>query len=39
MGRFGMPPPRRASSTASNPDKTVAEMAGISAVQKPDSAK
>ena len=38
-GRFGMPPPRRASTTASWPDKTVAEMAGTSAVQKPDSAK
>jgi hypothetical protein len=39
MGRFGTPPPRPASTTASHPDKTVAEMAGTSAVQKPDSAK
>jgi hypothetical protein len=39
MGRLGTPPPRRASTTASHPDKTVAEMAGTSAVQKPDSAK
>jgi len=27
-GRFGMPPPRRASTTASCPDRRVAEMAG-----------
>jgi hypothetical protein len=39
MDSFGMPPPRRASSTASNPDAAVAEIAGTSAVQKPDSAK
>jgi hypothetical protein len=39
MGRFGMPPPRLASTIASCPDRRVAEMAGTSAVQKPDSAK
>jgi hypothetical protein len=39
QSRFGMPPPRRASTTASWPDRTVAEMAGTSAVQKPDSVK
>jgi DNA-binding Lrp family transcriptional regulator len=33
-GRFGTPPPRRASSTASSPDKAVAETAGTIAVQK-----
>jgi hypothetical protein len=38
-GRFGMPPPRRASTAARSPDRRVAEMAGTSAVQKPDSAK
>jgi hypothetical protein len=38
-GRFGRPPPRRASTTARYPDSKVAEKAGTSAVQKPDSAK
>ena len=38
-GRRGNPAPRRASITASVPASTVAEMAGTSAVQKPDSAK
>src|SRR6476469_8624668 len=38
-GRRGNPVPLRASITASAPASTVAEMAGASAVQKPDSAK
>jgi hypothetical protein len=37
-GRFDTPP-RRARTTASCPDAAVAEMAGTSAAQKPDSAK
>ena len=39
VGRRGIPAPRRASITASAPASTVAETAGTSAVQNPDSAK